>query len=78
MVKYLCDRCGAEIKNTLYYVNISSDSLQSLNRQDICDLGYATAVDTLQYNMSKIPAPRIYCETCMCEIKEFCEVNKNE
>lgn len=76
MVKYLCDRCGAEIKDTLYYVNISPDSLQSLNGSDNYDLGYASVADSLQYHMAKIPAPRIYCETCMCEIKEFCEAKK--
>lgn len=72
MIKYLCDRCGAEIKDTLYYVNISSDSLQHLNKQNSYDYGYASTADSLQYNMEKIPAPRIYCETCVREIKEFC------
>ena len=78
MIKYICDRCGAEIKNTVYYVDISSNSLQTLNKQ--CDIvltesntSYWEAYNSL---MEKIPEPRMYCETCMRKIKEFCEVDE--
>lgn len=73
MVKHFCDRCEKEIKNTLYYVNISSDSIQPLNKQD--DYTVKGALDAYNCLMANIPAPRIYCETCITEIKKFCGVD---
>lgn len=75
MIKYVCDRCGKEIKNTIYNVNISSDNLQGLLYNQ-SDYDSACNVNDIINSIRAIPAPRMYCETCMVKIKEFCEVNK--
>ena len=72
MIKYVCDRCGKEITNTIYHVNIYSDNLQDslYNQSDydgLCD------VNSILNSVRSMPAPRMYCETCMLKIKEFCE-----
>lgn len=74
MIKYLCDRCGKEIKNKIFYVNISSDSLQNLYNQS--DYDKVCNVSDVINSIKSMPEPRMYCETCAAKIKEFCEVNE--
>ena len=74
MIKYVCDRCGKEIKNKIYYVNISSDGLQDLYDQS--DYNSTCDVASIINSIKAMPEPRMYCETCMLKIKEFCEVNE--
>lgn len=74
MIKYVCDRCGKEIKNRIFYVNISSDGTQGLYNQS--DYDKACNVRDVINSIIAMPEPRMYCETCMVKIKEFCEVNK--
>ena len=74
MIKYVCDRCGKEIKNQIYYVNITSNGLQGLYDQS--DYNSACDVTSIINSIKAMPEPRMYCETCGVKIKEFCEVNE--
>ena len=74
MIKYVCDRCGKEIKNKIFYVNISSDSLQDLYNQS--DYDEVCNVNDVINSIRSLPEPRMYCEICAAKIKEFCEVNE--
>lgn len=75
MIKYVCDRCGKEIKNKIHYVNITSNNgLRDLYDQS--DYNSTYDVTSIINYIRAMPEPRMYCETCVAKIKEFCEVNE--
>lgn len=74
MIKYFCDRCEAEIKDTMYHVNISSESLDPFNDARISSYDTVLiAADYININ-ANIPACRAYCEKCKREIADFCGI----
>lgn len=71
-VIYTCDRCGAEITDTVFYVNISADSIGILENTDYRQ-SMSAAMQNLTEMMSMLNgSKRTYCEKCKNEIEQFC------
>ena len=70
MVKILCDRCNAEIKDKYYTVNIYGyDTNPQYNYYaTACDSACASPRDDI---LKTLNAQKIYCKKCVDEIEEF-------
>ena len=71
-VIYTCDRCGAEITDTVFYVKIYGDSIAKLEKSDFRQT-FSAAAQNLAENMKTLNAmDKTYCEKCKEEIAKFC------
>ena len=70
MVKMYCDRCGEEIKGTMYYtVNISTDDINP-NMSEAYT--YLTSIQNVATNtLSLFGSKNQYCNKCIDEISAF-------
>jgi ribosomal protein L37AE/L43A len=71
-VIYTCDRCGAEITDTVFYVTISADSIVKLENKD-----YRQTLSAATQNLAESlkilnDSRKTYCEKCKKEIEQFC------
>ena len=72
MVKIHCDRCGADIKEEYYTINIRKESTNPVYTITDC----ANAISTAAYNMREdalrlLNSKVMYCEKCKNEIEKF-------
>lgn len=77
MIKIHCDRCGKELKDEYYLINIYKEGTNRVATITDC----ATAISNVAYNMREdalkmLNSKKMYCENCKEEIEMF--INKKE
>ena len=79
MIKITCDRCGAEIKNNYFTIDINSENLYPEpivdNYYNDCITSTDSVLNSIKthnvYYLNILKTTNMYCDTCINEIKDF-------